>query len=164
MSHESTCCLQHKHPASDDTSSAAVLTDHQLQESSQQEHLITVRDGDAAVFGALMYDQFLKLQSFRVVFRCCWFPPCSWAEDWCKSGLPLAINTSGRRPPHLLLPPKSNLPFKCSDNQEKPQRLALPILYPALAPPAPHTHTSQQCSAPSEVAAVFVLGEKHLTK
>lgn len=51
-----------------------------------------------------------------------------------KSGLLLVADTRGKRPHHLLLPPKSNLPFKCSDNQEKPQRPALPLL-----DPAPHT-------------------------
>lgn len=71
----------------------------------------------------------------------------------------LAANTRGKRPQHLLLPPKSNLPFKCSDNQEKPQRPALPLLYPL------HTvELTAVRSAPSEVAAVFAPEVKiHLT-
>lgn len=45
-----------------------------------------------------------------------------------KSGLQLAADARGKRPQHLLLPPKSNPAFKCSDSQEEPQRPVLPLL------------------------------------
>lgn len=65
-------------------------------------------------------------------FRC-------WVSSQFFSAVRLAwLQMPDRGRHHLLLPPKSNLPFKCSDNQEKPQRPVLPLLYAPL-----HTHSSE---------------------
>lgn len=84
-------------------------------------------------------------------FRC-------WVSSQFFSAVRLAwLQMPDRGRHHLLLPPKSNLPFKCSDNQEKPQRPVLPLLYAPL-----HTHTAVS-STPWGGSCLCTRGEKHLT-